>query len=90
MPCILVEFAVAPFAVPPCHPVRDSDPEEDHPAPHDKLLVKTGFGDPYMERWVRIYLLETVGEGEVPVQSRLEPPDIIDEQAGLESMSGPG
>ena len=46
MPGVLVEFPVAPLAVPPGHPVRDGDPEEDHPAPHDKLLVEAGFGDP--------------------------------------------
>ena len=50
MPCILVQFPVSPLAVPPRHPLGDGNPEEDHAAPHDKLLVETGLGDPDGER----------------------------------------
>ena len=52
MPCILVQFPVSPLAVPPRQPVGDGNPEEDHPASHDKLLVETGLGDPDGERRV--------------------------------------
>ena len=43
-----------------------------------------------VQRRVRVELLETVGEGEVPVQPRFKPFDIIDEQAGFECVAGPG
>jgi hypothetical protein len=90
MPCILVQLPVSPLTVSPRHPVGDGYPEEDHPAPHDKLLVETDLGDPDVERRVQIDLLETVGEGKVPVESRLKPFYIIDEQVGFESEAGPG
>ena len=73
MPAVLVEFPVARLAGPPGHPVRDGDPEEDHPAPHDELLLKTGFGNSDVQRRVRVEPLETVGQGEVPVQPRSSP-----------------
>jgi hypothetical protein len=90
MPGVLVKFPVAPLAVAPGHPVRYGDPEEDHTAPHDKLLPETGFGDPDVQRRVGVDPLETVGEGEVPVQPRLKPIDTVDKQPGFEGMAGPG
>lgn len=54
VPGILMDFPLSALAVAPGHPVWDSDPEKDHPAPHDKLLSQAGIGYPDVKGWFQV------------------------------------